>query len=180
MRPKKFLSFLFVLSTILVSACGPYWTKPVQNGSNGQPGKITVCLDLPKDQLPAAHEAVSAWDDALSQWMRIVPIDGEDNSWCSVYVHTTTKPNSQEALALAWASDIGGREVFMYVNHYEYDVKGILLHELGHAFGAQHVEGTLMAPHWSKNGYQCPDKVTVAQVASWHHVNLELMKWCYY
>ncbi len=172
------ISLAFLVSAL--GACGPYWTKPVQNGSGDQPGKMTVCLNLPADQLTAAHEAVSSWDDALSQWVRVIPIDGEDGSWCSVYVHTTNSPNSQESRALAWASNIGGREIFMYVGHYEQDVKGILLHELGHAFGAQHVEGTLMAPHWSQNGYKCPDKITVAQVASWHHVNLELLKWCYY
>lgn len=152
----------------------------MQNGSDGQPGKMTVCLDLPQDQLPAAHEAVASWNDALSQWMNVIPIDGEDSSGCSVYVHQTRVPNPDEARALAWANRIGGRDISMYVGHYEQDVKGILLHELGHSFGAQHVEGTLMAAHWDPNGYRCPDKITVSQVAAWNHVNLELLKWCYY
>ncbi len=178
---KRFVAVLFAF-TMVVSACGPYWTKPVQNGTLGMPGRISVCLDLPSEQLPAAHKAVKLWDDALTQWVHVAALAGgsDNKSVCSIYVHTTTHPDPSDARALAWASFVGGRDISMRVGYYEQDVTGILLHELGHALGAQHQYGALMDPHWAPGKYVCPDKTTVLQVAAWNHVDIDLLKWCYY
>lgn len=178
---KRILSLLFVLF-IFVAGCGPFWAPASSHGSISLATTVYVCLDLPDDQLPAAHAAVEQWDVSLHQWVHLVSIDHstEFDTSCRVWVHTTTKPLANDPYALAWTNQIGGREITMHVGGYEQDIMGILLHELGHAFGAQHVGGTLMNPIWRQGRYVCPDLSTVSQVAAWNHVSLEMLSWCYY
>jgi hypothetical protein len=173
------------LTANLVSGCiGPEWSKPSLEVPSSEQGHIYVCLDLPKEQLPAAHVAVSQWDRALHQWKNVVAVDG-GMPWkvtCTVWVHESTDTGPGEAAnhhSLAWASALGGSEVSLRKGWYEQDTVGILMHELGHVFGAQHVPGTLMDPQWSSHTFKCPDATTVAQVAAWNQINLESLSHCY-
>lgn len=182
-----FLSGLVVVSTLVATNCGgPDWITPALSVPEQDQGHAYICLDLPDASLPGAHEAVAEWDHALHQWRHVVPVD-HGKPWldtCSIWVHedanapedNDTSPRSH---ALAWASTIGGSEISMRKGWYEQDVNGILQHELGHTFGAQHVAGTLMNPRWSPHAFICPDRTTVAQVAAWYQINLDMLSYCY-
>lgn len=179
---RRFLSLAFAAA--LIAACAPEWTRPAQNGSFVPPGKAYVCVDLPKEQQAAAKLAVDGWDHALRQWKHIVYVEGGSGSGlldgsCTYWVHEVTEVSEEDKHALAWASMLGGHEISMRKGWYEHDTTGILLHELGHAFGAQHVPGTLMNATWYRHGFICPDATTVAQVAAWNRINLALLCWCY-
>ncbi len=166
----------FILAITLLIGCGPTWVPP-GIPANESPTKVFVCLDLPPERVQAATVAVETWDKSLSQWKHVVAVPGHDEP-CTVWVHEVTEPYPGDEKALAWASTIGGHEISMRRGRYEQDVTGILLHELGHTFGAQHVPGTLMHPNWSPHIYVCPDATTVAQVAAWNKVNLAMLSWC--
>ena len=174
---RRIFTFLIAISMLSV-ACAPAWVHPAVNGSFYPPTKAYVCLDLPTEQLPAARAAVEGWDHALNQWKHLIAVDGKQET-CTYWVHEVTEVLEEDKHALAWASSLGGREISMRKGWYEHDTTGILLHELGHAFGAQHVAGTLMNATYWKHGFICPDVTTVAQVAAFNHVNLGLLSWCY-
>lgn len=80
--------------------------------------------------------------------------------------------------AAAWVSMIGGSHVYMRKGHYEHDVAGLVMHEIGHLLGAQHVPYTLMHQTWERLMFVCPDATTVAQVAAWNQVDIRLFSWC--
>lgn len=168
-----------------LSSCAPEWTRPAQNGSFVPPGKVYVCVDLPEKQQAAAELAVAGWDRALHLWKRIVYVEGGSDAAgllggpCTYWVHEVTEVNEEDEHILAWASALGGHEISMRKGWYEHDTTGILLHELGHAFGAQHVPGTLMNASWYRHGFTCPDVTTVAQVAAWNRINMAMLCWCY-
>ena len=162
---------------ILLVACSTKWTEPPPRVPNPR-APILVCLDLPAEHMPAAIQAVMLWDRALHSW-RPVEAHFQLDLDCQVWVHETTRANPESPNALAWASDVGGHEISMLKGHYEQDVAGILLHELGHALGAQHVVGELMTPNWVPGAFRCPDVTTVAQVAAWNHTRLDKLSWCY-
>lgn len=159
--------------------CGsPRWTRPTNNPVH--PGRITVCLELPKEQLPAAHRAVAAWDGALYRWNRVEAVDAPDSpEQCTVIVRMATENKTSDPSALAWCECVGCRDISMMVGRYEMDTQGILQHELGHALGAQHAGGTLMNPTWNHEMYSCPDRTTVLQVAAWNHIDEGLLSWCF-
>lgn len=174
-----FLPVILVVSAL--EGCAAIWTHPQQNGTAYEPAVAHVCLDIPAAQKPAAREAVAMWDKALKQWRRLEVDDGEkvpSSNGCDYWVHESTTSLEESPSALAW-SWVGGKEVVLRKGFYEKDTKGILLHELGHALGAQHLPGTLMDAEWAPNRYMCPDMDTVAQVAAYNRVSIELLSWCY-
>ena len=178
----KHLLALLVLALTLISCAGVQWSRPIDVPPEDA-GHVFVCIDLPKERWDAADEAVRQWDYAIHQWKHVEAVNGgvPYRDTCSLWVHETTEPLDDEATnhhALAWASMLGGFEISMMKGRYEHDVTGILMHEMGHAFGAQHVAGTLMNPQWYPHGFICPDATTVAQVAAWNQVNLDTLRYC--
>lgn len=174
-------SFL-ALAGLLVVACGPQWSTA--HYSPGIPGRMRVCLWLPPQHLASAHNAIDAWDAALHKWNAVVPLDNpSDTNACTILVRTQADPlydrsgDAQENV-LAWCACIGCRSITLRTGHYESDVSGILQHELGHALGAQHADGTLMDPYWHPRGYTCPDRETVLQVAAWNRIDEDQLSWC--
>ena len=169
----------FFLFVAIACACSPSWRKPPTSLANlDRATVIYVCLDLPESQQKAAREAVELWDKAIGNWKHLIAVRSHDDSFCGFWVHEIRENHPKDPTALAWASAIGGREIFMKIGSYEKDTKGILLHELGHALGAQHINRTLMNPNWWPGAFVCPDVSTVAQVAAYHNLNLEMLSWC--
>jgi len=187
---KRLLSALCAgtVLSILVSGCvGTQWTKPALEVPAFEQGHIYVCLDLPDASLPGAHDAVDKWDRALHQWRHVEAVD-HGKPWlttCTLWVHEAkdapqdNDSGTNQPKPLAWTSTLGGFEISLKKGWYEQDVSGILQHEMGHAFGAQHVAGTLMNPSWYPHAFTCPDKTTVAQVAAWWQINLDGLSYCY-
>jgi len=153
------------------------WGLPTSNGSVQVPLDMYVCLELPEAQMPEAERAVAQWNKSLAQWKKLRV--ERTFKYCDVVVEEVTEALNRSPGALAWADKLGGSHVSMRKGFYEQDVQGILMHEIGHILGAQHMQGTLMDAEWSPKSYPCPDRVTVAQVAAWNHVSLNLLTWCW-
>jgi hypothetical protein len=129
-----------------------------------------ICLDVPADVKPAMVRAVAQWDLALNGKLLL----RTDQGACDFTVAeaaTGCRPN-----ALACTNALGGSVITMIRGSYERQPGNILAHELGHALGAQHFEGTLMAVAGAPQ--DCPDQTTMAQVASYQHWNLAELRWC--
>jgi|SRR5581483_2954303 len=171
---------------VLSNGCGVEWSKPPLAVQPEEQGHIYVCLDLPNASIPGAHDAIDQWDRALHQWRHVVAVD-HGQPWkdsCTLWVHEAIDaPQDNDGVnvpkPLAWTSTLGGFEISLRKNWYEQDVSGILQHEMGHAFGAQHVYGTLMNTTWYPHAFVCPDRTTVAQVAAWNRINLDELSYCY-
>jgi hypothetical protein len=159
--------------------CGGYtWVNPQIVDQETVPTTAYVCLSLPDDEIEEAIEAVEMWDQSLRQWRRFVPIVDDTTVGCSYWVKETARHKLNDPDAIGWVSIVGGRTIFMLKGSYESATKQILLHEFGHALGAQHINGTLMHPTLGKEMTPCPDVVTVAQIAAWNNVDLKKLGWC--
>jgi Matrixin len=82
---------------------------------------------------------------------------------------------------VAWTSDIGGHQIFMIVSRLESPgmFNMTLLHEIGHALGAEHAEepGHLMTlGTWQ--GRSCIDEDAARQIARFEKLDPERMNWC--
>ena len=162
---------------LLFGGCGPVWVGPTRVDTWGGVGNAYVCIDLPADSVEDAARAVSTWDRALRQWRRLVPVIGADDG-CSYVISETSTPHPTDPAAVGWASRIGGRRIQLLRGRYETDVEVIVLHEMGHALGAQHVDGTLMNPTYDTITLRCPDVVTVSQVAAYNGLDMATLSWC--
>ena len=166
-----------ILLAFASSACAPTWTTPKHNGSTSAPTTRYVCLDLPDSTRDAVSDAVATWSRALQNWRRL-EVSSPDEGGCSYWIGEVNEPPPELPWALAFAN-LGGDRISMVRGRYERYARKIALHEIGHLLGAQHIQGTLMQASYDPGGYHCPDLITVAQVAAWNHVNLEMLSYCY-
>lgn len=84
---------------------------------------------------------------------------------------------------LAFVSNIGTGNLMVVINDNIglLDLRTIVLHEIGHLLGAQHINtNSLMAPEYKRgfNEVSCVDKITAAQVASYNHLDLKTLNYC--
>jgi hypothetical protein len=178
-------ALLAIVSTSLLLiyadvSCEPYvWKEP---SLKGQPEKrITsiVCIDVAKNQEHGVIRAVQIWDRSLAQWKQMVPVvDWTLESTCDYLIKELDPPEDAKPTTLAITSAVGGKFITLYKGRYEADALGITLHELGHALGARHMEGTIMAPHIIYKAFTCPDAATVAQVAAFNEIDPSILSWC--
>lgn len=174
---KRFFLILFFL--LVASGCVTQWSHPPKNGSFIPPGSATVCIDMPPAKASAAIIAVNAWSRALKQWRVMKPVVwSPEPEKCTFHIRETSSGNPSNDDAVAWTSSVGGREIFLIRGLYEKNITEIVMHELGHALGAQHVPGTLMDKEVRGDPHACPDRESVAQVAAWNKVDIGLLSWC--
>lgn len=172
---KTLLISLFVVLLLcgFIPACTTQWTYAPQTAGVRPP--IHVCIQAPASNRDQMVLAIHAWDQAVGGWRHVVLSD----TACEIQVEETTQTTvCQTPNALACTTGLGEGTVYMIKGRYEGDPMGVLLHEIGHALGAQHLDGTLMSPDYHRH-YDCPDEETVLQVAAYQHVALTAMRWCY-
>lgn len=167
---------LILLLVLTLFGCGPIWHDPIQPYDASR--NIVVCVDVPEVHREAVRSAIVKWDTALRTWRRIVMIESHPTSECDKAIQITESWLPEDATAAGWVPSVGGSEIFLVRGRYERDPEGVVLHELGHTFGAQHIPGTLMNSSSTPFMPRCPDIATVAQVAAYHHIELATLAWC--
>lgn len=167
-----------VAAAFFVGCSTIQWVEPRIDSGFDPPAVAYVCIDLPDREAAAAERAVSAWDKALAGWRRLVSVKAPVGSEGCAYWIGEVPPGDAPPGVAAWVSSLGGRTVNLVRGHYEDIAEKIVLHEMGHALGAQHVDGTLMHPVRDEVMLPCPDVTTVAQVAAWNKVDLRVLGWC--
>ncbi len=130
-----------------------------------------ICFFTPPELKPDLARAVSNWNQALNG--KIALEAGVDS--CDIIVQESENPPCPQE-ALACANELGGSVVYLRKGSYERQPANVLAHELGHVFGAQHLEGSLMSTTGA--GYSCPDLPTMAQVAGFQRWNLAELRFC--
>lgn len=174
----KALRTLWVLWAVLMG-CGcidrPWSEHPLNQLEVST--TASVCVNLPPKTRPQAIEAVKAWDRAVRHWRHLV-VAPAGTTECAYRIDETTKTSPDSPTAVAWVPSIGGRQIYVRIGHYETQTTAIVMHEFGHAFGAQHIDFTLMHPDVGLSQLACPDVQTVAQVAAYNHLDLKTLNWC--
>lgn len=81
---------------------------------------------------------------------------------------------------LAFVPRMGGHLMVVIGNRIStYNLRTIVLHEIGHLMGAYHVNGdNLMNPHYGPKQIDCIDKVTAMQVAAYNDLDFGTMRYC--
>lgn len=171
----RFIVICIFIALFFFNACGSSYSHTLKNGSWYTPVTAYVCIQLPHEHFEKASKAVNEWNNSLKSWKKMVPVEGW-NEPCNYFIRETAFTLTKETVA--WTSMIGGRQINLVIGKYENVTTQIVLHELGHALGAQHVAGTLMNSSYSPTLYQCIDATTIAQVAAWNQVDIDILSWC--
>lgn len=163
---------------MLMSCNPPRWVKYGQTKAWILQETSTVCIEVPPENLLGVVTAIEAWETAIGNWKHLEPRKGITEE-CTYTIREELPGPQISPFILATVTGVGNKEILLFKGRYEFDPIGITLHELGHAFGARHMAGTLMAPYVQPGVYRCPDAATVAQVAIANSVDPSLLLWCH-
>jgi hypothetical protein len=158
-------------------------------GSAGAPRIIAMTLE---GQFTAAERAgilraIEEWNYALNGFIRLdVVAPGSARGIWSIRAEkggTPVAPNPVAGQALSsttanfWSS---GGEMLIYVDRIgTRDLRGIVLHELGHVLGLEHdPTGNLMSARYQPSTEQCIDRPTASMIAARHNLPLAALNWC--
>ena len=169
MKSALLLAIIFVLF-----GCAPVWSSAtVKTFEPAHTFNVCFMSDF-GDQTPDITNAINMWDRSLHEWAAINVSDHN----CQIELNIVEPQDSEAKNALAYCDMLGGMQINFVRGRFENNSQDIALHEMGHIFGAQHVPGTLMDARYRHVNAVCPDSTTVAQIAAYHHINLEMLSWC--
>lgn len=169
----RHLIFLFLC--LFISGC-VQWTVPKSNDISFKQD-VYVCVDdnIKDEHFAEIQRAYNTLNRSLERWKKFSAIRYGN---CSYSIQSTNNLNPENPLALAWTK-IGGRDIYLVNGRYEKNIYEITIHEMAHCLGAQHINNTLMHPSYNKHLMQCVDVTTVAQIAAYNRVSIDLLAWCY-
>jgi len=162
--------------------------------------KIYLDQDFGAGDKVAVVEAVEQWQYALNGYFRFEIDDHygmgvsemqeaeRGSAWLILKINSKNEMVVGHDLAgkhitLAFVNNIGGNRIFVIrdrINNNQ--VKGIVMHEIGHLLGASHVneDDDLMNPIYDNANSQCIDKNTMQQVAQFQHLKFDNLNYCVY
>lgn len=149
------------------------------------------------DDRLAIQDALQQWDYALNGHARFVIVDTSfdmemdklqraqrDDAFLIMMVHSDN-PIIPTNIApgqwcLGWTPYTGSHWIRLVRDRLDTstDVKLVLMHEIGHALGADHDGSGLMYNKYSPEQYQCVDYGAVVQVARWYHWDVHTLNYC--
>ena len=178
---------------------------PVKNNQHQRVYPVYIDKSFPEDQQKVIASVINEWINVLNGNMVIEVVSKDIDSQDEIQLMELVIQMRQEREGLvmlnlthnddlisgvveetdgtlAFVNALGNRANFMVVISDRIGRKNlhkILLHEFGHAFGANHTNAqSLMYPYYSGVQMDCVDKITVAQVANYHGFNFNTMNYC--
>lgn len=164
----------------------PYTRHPPIGGAT-KVVPVAVDAAFNADERVSIVRAINEWNLALNGVMRfdVVLSGGGIEAW-TVRAQRDGSPqasNPAEGQPLSSTQagflSMGGRVVLHLDRIGTRDLRGVMLHELGHVLGLGHdPTGNLMSARYSPTTDQCVDRPTAELIAVRHNVPLAALNWC--
>jgi len=162
---------------------------------------VYIDIMFRRGEIIEMERAIERWNKVLNGYRRLEVVSDEytfeDLGIAKlgvegkVYIILRLEPDSEllmerrGSVTLAFTNEIGGTIMYMVPMNIEgfksegVSVYGVMLHEIGHWFGARHVEVGLMEARYNVGEFPCVDEGTVRQVSKWFRgYEWERMNYC--
>lgn len=92
----------------------------------------------------------------------------------------TDNEHLTRSYSLGFTPDVGVHTVYLVRDRIPSNemVRGLMMHELGHALGAVHHPGGLMNPRYDAEMFQCVDYDTAVDVAKYNNWKVDTLNYC--
>lgn len=157
--------------------------------STAAPEIIALQIDTSFAAADSANvlRAVAEWNQALNGWVRfdVIAAGGwQARSW-NIRAERGGRPDTRDgggqplSFTQAGFASIGGKMVIYVDRIGTRDLRGIVLHELGHVLGLDHdPRANLMSMRYVPSAEQCVDEQTMQRIAAARHLPLASLNWC--
>jgi len=165
--------------------------------------KIYIDNAFGEADLLSIQDAIDQWTYALNGYMvfdirSFDPVGGSlvpreeaarGDAWLFMKIDSSNYILAQHdnrpagMVALAFCDYVGGNLMYVVRDRIDNDqVRGIVMHEMGHLLGAKHVneDADLMAPSYDNINAQCIDRTTLMQIAKTQGFPFQNMNYCIY
>lgn len=200
------LFFLFLLSLFILS-CSPssyqyHSLSPEKNPQGWRELPIYVDATFSHEEKNVIRNVIMEWNHVLNGNMEIkletwnFRLESKEGQRIKEIIDTTDEGimllsvkhddpilgQMQADDTLAFVDRLGNRAHYLVVIDDRIgrrNLHKILLHEFGHALGAMHVSArSLMFPYVGWMQRNCVDKITMLQVANYHHFDPAYLNYC--
>ena len=203
MRP---CHIVWCLLIVLLTACAPglyqyHSVEPEETHDSYRVIPLYVSKDFTHEQQVTIAKAIDEWNFVLNGSLRLEVKDwaldeesdkGKDiwrainktHQGIAIVSWLESDPRLEEMKQdgiIAFVNIIGTANVLVVIRDRlgSWDFKTIMLHELGHALGASHVNAkSLMYPYVGDMQVHCVDRITAAQISGYQHVPLKNINYC--
>lgn len=159
------------------------------NNCNSTEIKIYIDKSFDKGEREEIIKGIGEWNYAMNGRIILSVISEEFNMEISAikeggwFILKTdsirkTREDSEGHYVLGYVNKIGGNYLSIVSDRVSWNLKMILMHEIGHLLGISHTRSGLMLSEFVWEEFRCIDKVTMTEFGKIYRVNLDQLRYC--
>tara|TARA_R110000868_G_scaffold67046_3_gene199232 strand:+ start:199 stop:747 length:549 start_codon:yes stop_codon:yes gene_type:complete len=165
--------------------------KDVRYPINENKTEINIYIDkeFNKEEVVEIRRGIEEWNYAMSGAVVLSVVSEEFNmevstikegGWFILKTDSIRKSREDSVghYVLGYVNKIGGSYLSIVSDRVRYNLKMIVMHEIGHLLGIRHTDSGLMLSEFVWDEFKCIDKVTMKEFGKIYRINLDRLRYC--
>lgn len=178
--------YIFIMGICLMMGC-----KDVRYPINDNRVEINIYIDkeFSKEDVLEIRRGIDEWNYAMNGAVVLSVVSEEFNMEVSIikeegwFILKTdsirkSREDSSGHYVLGYVNKVGGSYLSIVSDRVRWNLKMIVMHEIGHLLGINHTERGLMLSEFVGDEFKCIDIVTMKEFGKIYKINLDRLRYC--
>lgn len=165
--------------------------KDVRYPINDNKVEINIYIDkeFSKEDVIEIRRGIEEWNYAMSGAVVLSVVSEEFNMEVStikeggwfILKTDSIRKSREDSLGhyiLGYVNKVGGNYLSIVSDRVQWNLKMIVMHEIGHLLGIKHTERGLMLSEFVWDEFKCIDVVTMKEFGKIYRINLDKLRYC--